>query len=98
MKSWSIDVIPKSGKYVVRVTENGTTWDKEFNFEQHAHAFADGQYFRLKAIDDNELKVDGLTRRVSGVTRVPISTRDVPVDVYAIGHPEPSPSDDTPAE
>lgn len=59
MKRSSVDVIPKNGLYIVRVVEDGETTDKEFSYEQHAQTYADGQHFRLKALETQPPKILG---------------------------------------
>ncbi|MBW6425475.1 hypothetical protein KX729_29090 [Rhizobium sp. XQZ8] len=51
MKRSCVDVIPRNGQYIVRIIENGETKDHTFDFELHAQAFADGQHFRLLALE-----------------------------------------------
>ncbi|WP_162895181.1 hypothetical protein [Rhizobium terrae] len=47
MTANTVELIPHDGYWLVRLTENGCQYERDFRFEEHALAWADGQYKRL---------------------------------------------------
>jgi hypothetical protein len=64
----TVQIVPNNGKFTVRIVEDGEIAEREFEFEQHAQAFAKGQSLRLEALEEKQWRVDGAAELVPGIT------------------------------